>query len=238
MGCLNDIRPRILEVIILSFTIVGIGFLIWGIVEIPWDDIKKGGKIFFVIGCGCLALNLLILLILMFLRIRNKINESANNAGKCLSITMLVFEICGLVAFIISEIIMFFNMGDKNDDYYEDNGYWRRGRRGKYTRAEWAAVVVPLTAAELALALNILFTDFLIKSIYAKINTPYSQYLETKTKSDVNSANDYSKSINVFNAPIENGQNVLTFIGYDKDGHAIYSGTNKYYTKNNGNIKK
>ena len=240
MGCLNDIKPRILEVIILSFTLVGIGFLIWGIAEIPWDDISTGGKIFFAIGCACIVLNLLILLILMCLRIGNKINTSANNAGKCLSITMLVFEILGLIGFIISEIIMFFNMGDKNDDYYEDydNGYWRRRWRGKYSRAEWAAVVVPLTAAEIALGLNILFTDFLIKSIYAKINTPYSQYLETQKKSEVNSANDYSKSINIFNEPIENGQNILTFIGYDKDGHPIYSGSNKYYTKNNENVEK
>ena len=228
MGCLNDIRPRILEVIILSFTIIGIGFLIWGIAEIPWDDISTGGKIFFVIGCACIVLNLLILLILMCLRIGNKINESANSVGKCLSITILVFEIIGLVAFIIGEIIIFFNMGDKNDDHIDyDNGYYTRRWRGKYTRSEWAAVVIPLTAAEIALGLNILFTDFLIKSIYAKINTPYSQYLENKKKSDVNSSNDFSKSINIFNAPVENGQNTLTFIGYDKDGHPIYSGNNK-----------
>ena len=174
----------------------------------------------------------------MCLRIGNKINTSANNAGKCLSITMLIFEILGLIAFIISMIIMFFNMGDKNDDYHKDyeNGY--SGRRGKYSRAEWAAVVMPLTAGVIALGLNILFTDFLIKSIYAKINTPYSEYLETQKNSEVSSANDYSKSINICNGPIENGQNALTFIGYDKDGHPIYSGSNKYYTKNNGNVEK
>ena len=40
MGYLNDLKPRILEVIILSFTIVGIGFLVWGIAGIPWDDIR------------------------------------------------------------------------------------------------------------------------------------------------------------------------------------------------------
>ena len=47
---------------------------------------------------------------------------------------MLIFEILGLVSFIISEIIIFFNMGDKNEDYY-DNRNWRRGRR-KYSRSE------------------------------------------------------------------------------------------------------
>ena len=71
---------------------------------------------------------------------------------------MLIFEILGLVSFIISEIIIFFNMGDKNEDYY-DNRNWRRGRR-KYSRSEWADVVVPITAADIALALNAVFTDF------------------------------------------------------------------------------
>ena len=168
----------------------------------------------------------------MCLRIGNKINESSNGAGKCLSISMLIFQILGLVSFIISEIIIFFNMGDKND-----NRNWRRGR-GKYSRSEWAAVVVPITAAEIALALNAVFTDFLIKAIYAKINTPYKQYLETQKNTDVTSVNDYSKSINIFNTPVENGQNTLTFIGYDKDGHPIYSGNNQYYTQNNANINK
>ena len=26
---------------------------------------------------------------------------------------------------------------------------------------------------------------------------------------------------------------MLTFIGYDKDGHPIYSGSNQYFTQNN-----
>ena len=251
MGCINDIKPRIIEAIILTFTIIGIGFLIWGCAENPWDDISTGGKIFFIIGCACIVLNLLLILLLMCFRIGNKINQSLNGAGKCLSITMLVLEIIGLVAFIISEIIIFINMGDKDDDnyngYYDDYyyDYTVRRRRTKYSRSEWAAVVCSLTAAEIALALNIVFTDFLIKSIYAKINTPYRDYLNTKNKSitsDVsNIANDnvdYSKSINIYNTPPENGQNVLTFIGYDKDGHPIYSGANQYYVQNNGNINK
>lgn len=244
MGCLNEVKPRIIEVCILAFTIIGIGFLVWGIVEIPWDDISTGGKIFFYIGCACIVLNLLFLLILMLFRIGNKINKSLNGAGKCLSITMLVIEILGIIAFIISEIIIFINMRDKDDKYYDTYNYSRRRWRTKYSRAEWAAVVCSLTAGEVALGLNILFTDFLIKAIFAKVNTPYSRYLETKNGINVtnvtnaNNVTENTRSVNILNyPPIQNGQDVLTFIGYDKDGHPIYSGSNQYFTQKKVDIK-
>ena len=78
MGCFNSVNPRVLEVLTLVFTIVAIGFLVWGIVDIPLDDISTAGKIFYYIGWGFVVLVLLILLVLMCLRIGNKINEKLN----------------------------------------------------------------------------------------------------------------------------------------------------------------
>ena len=50
MGCMNHVKPRVLEVSTLIFTAIGIGFYVWGIVDIPWDDISKAGKGFFILG--------------------------------------------------------------------------------------------------------------------------------------------------------------------------------------------
>ena len=238
MGCLNHVKPRVLEVSTLIFTAIGIGFYIWGIVDIPWDDISKAGKGFFILGGLFLVLVLLITLILMCLRIGNKINESFNSVGKCLVITLMVIEVLGFLIIIVSEIIILVNMGDKNDDYLDVNGRSRRGRwRSKYSRREWWATICAVTAGEVALALDAICADYLIKVIYAKTNLPYDDYLRQENKNNNNSVitdkvsePNYSRSINVFNKPPQ--QNVLTFIGYDKDGHPIYSGSNQYYTQN------
>ena len=244
MLCLNYVKPRVLEVGTLLFTAIGIGFYVWGIVDIPWDDISKAGKAFFILGGLCLVLVLLIILILMCLRIGNKINESLNSCGKCLVITLMVIEILGFLIIIVSEIIILVNMGDKNDKYLDENGYYRRRRwRSKYSRREWWATICALTAGEVALALDAICTDLLIKVIYAKTNLPYNDYLDEENKKKNNnsvitdkvSEPNYSRSISVFNAPPQ--QNALTFIGFDKDGHPIYSGNNQYFTQNQ-NIKQ
>ena len=48
--CLMTLKPRCIEVMALISNLVAIGFLIWGLVEIPWSDIRKGGKITFFNG--------------------------------------------------------------------------------------------------------------------------------------------------------------------------------------------
>lgn len=240
MGCLNSVKPRILEVLKIVFTVIGIGFLVWGLVDIPWDDISNAGKVFFAIGGGLLVLGLLVLFVLMCLRIGNKINETKNSAGKCLCITMLVFDVSGLIIFIIAEIIICINMNDKDEEYRDslyDNGYRERRRRwkGKYSNEEWWSTACSLTAAEIALILNIIITDYLIKVIWAKTNLSYGEYTKQNPTEITTTVNNeeagYTKSINVFNTPPQYNQNVLNFIGYDKDGHPIYSGTNQYFTQ-------
>ena len=151
----------------------------------------------------------------------------------------MIIEILGFLIIIVSEIIILVNMGDKNDKYLDENDWSRRSRwRSKYSRREWWATICAVTAGEVALALDAICTDYLIKVIYAKTNLPYDDYLKEENKiviTDKVSEPNISRSINVFNTPPQ--QNVLTFIGYDKDGHPIYSGSNQYFTQNQ-NIKQ
>ena len=231
MGCLNSVTPRILEILMITFTIIGIGFLVWGIVDIPWDDISKGGKAFFYIGCILIILILIIILVLMCLRIGNKVNESMNGLSKCLCITFIVFNSLDLIIFIIAEIIIFSNMNDEDDDYYYHYRYDRKRWRGKYSTEEWWATVCSISAGELANVLNIVIINYLIKVIWAKCSTCYNDYLEQN--GNANDDTNVIKTINILNSPPVTNQNVLTFIGYDKDGHPIYSGSNQYFTQNN-----
>ena len=240
MGCLNSVTPRILEVLIVVFTIIGIGFLIWGIIDIPWDDISTAGKVFFYIGCGLMILVLLFILVLMCLRIGNKINESKNRVGKCFSATLLVFNVIALIIFIISEIIIFINMSEEIDDYYYNNYEIERRRRrwdNRYSNEEWFATVCSVSAAEIVLILNIVVLNYLIKVIWAKCNICYNDYLKTQKNINISEVyeinNNTTKAINLFNSPPATNQNVLTFIGYDKNGHPIYSGSTQYFTQNN-----
>ena len=80
--CLTTLKPRIIEIVALICNIIEIGFLIWGIVDVPWSDIKMGGKVMFYIACVLVVLTFLFLLGLMCLRCGNKINTTKNSAGK------------------------------------------------------------------------------------------------------------------------------------------------------------
>ena len=122
--CLTGLKPRIIEFLALLCNLVEIGFLIWGIIDIPWDDISTGGKIMYYITCGAIVVTFLLLLLLMCLRCGNTINTTKNDLGKCLCITMVVFDILAFILIIIAEIIIIYNMDDKDDDYNYNNGYY------------------------------------------------------------------------------------------------------------------
>lgn len=239
MGCMNDVSPKILEILTLFSSLIGIGFLIWGLVEIPWDDIKDVGKALYIIGGIIMIIVVILILVLLCLSVSNKFGTTKNGFAKCLCITLLVINVIAVILFVISEIIIFANMADEDDKYLDNNYYYNYNRRwrGKYSRAEWAASGCSLTAVEIVIGLNILFISYLLKLANAKTNTSYNDYLDTQSKnntsdiSGLNNKNNYS--INVYNAPPNGNQNMLTFIGYDKDGHPIYSGTNQYFTQNN-----
>lgn len=226
--CLTGLKPRIIEFLALLCNLVEIGFLIWGIIDIPWDDISTGGKIMYYITCGAIVVTFLLLLLLMCLRCGNTINTTKNDLGKCLCITMVVFDILAFILIIIAEIIIIYNMDDKDDDYNYNNGYYGRGRRRhtKYSDTEWAATILSMSAAELALVCHCYCANFLLKLISAKTDLSYLKYLEQKDKDNI-----ITKTINVFNSPTTYGQNQLTFIGYDKNGHPIYSGSTQYFTQ-------
>ena len=223
--CLTTLKPKTIEIIALLCNIVSIGFLVWGIVDIPWDDISTAGKIFFFITCGCVVLTLIFLLGLMCIRCSGKINTSKNSSAKCLCITMIVFDVLAFILIIISEIIIFYNMDDKDDDYYYDDYRYRR-RRSKYSDREWAASVISISAAEIAIICHTYCANFLLKLISAKTNQSYLEYMEQREDNNI-----VSRTINVINQPTNNDRNnQFTFIGYDKNGHPIYQGNTQYFT--------
>ena len=232
--CLMALKPRIIEIIALIASLLEIGFLVWGIAGIPWDDIKIGGKIVFYIACALIVLSFLITLILMCLRCGNKINTTKNSAGKCLCITAIIFDVLAELLIIIAEIVILNNMFDKDDEYYFGNDYdydydynrRRRYRKSLYSDSKWAAAVIPVSVAELGLAVHCYCLSFLLKLIWVKTNMSYLKYTETNHPDNI-----ISKSINVFNSPEETNHNGLQFLGYDQNGHPIYSGNTQYFTQ-------
>lgn len=114
---MNEVSPKILEILTLFSTLVGIGFLIWGIVEIPWDDISEAGTIFYIIGGIFMIIIVISILILLFLNIRNKLSTTKNGFAKCLCIILLIINVLAIIVFVISEIIIFSNMAYEDDKY-------------------------------------------------------------------------------------------------------------------------
>lgn len=229
--CLTTLRPRCIEIIALIFNLIGIGCMVWGIVDIPWEVVKKGGKALFYISGALMILTLLILLVLMCLRCGNKINTTKNSSGKCLCITSIVFALIAEILIIIAEIIIVNNMNDKDDDYWYDDYYYnyrRRRRDTVFSDREWAAVFVSTTGAEICLAIYCYCLSFLLKLIYAKTNKSYLKYHESKEDNNI-----VTRTIHAFdNSQTIPDNNQLNFIGYDKDGHPIYAGNTQYITVN------
>ena len=232
--CLSALKPKCIEVIALICNILEIGFLIWGIIKIPCNDIKIGGKIVFFIPCAFVVLTLLILLILMCFRCANKINTSKNGTAKCLCIVMIVFDILSEILVVIAEIIIINNMRDKDGysygygygyDYYDYNR--RNYNNSKYSNGEWAAAVISVSIAEVALMIHCYCANFLLKLINAKTNKSYLDYIETRSQE-----NNITRNVEVFNSPQNQTNTQLNFIGYDQYGHPIYSGNTQYFAQN------
>ena len=235
--CLFAVRPRYVELLAFLANLIEIGFLIWGIVGIPWDDISTGGKVCYYITCGLIIITFILLIILMILRCRGTINSVSNKTGIALCISTLIFDFLAFVMIIISEGIILYRMWDLDDDH----DYWR-GRRSYrsdyFSDSEWAAATFSTSAAEIGILAHFYCVSFLLKLIRLKTPLSYAEYMDSKNNvsnnssgnnlySDNNSSGIPATTINVFNTP-PNNQNQLTFLGYDKDGHPIYAGNNQF----------
>ena len=234
--CLFALRPLSIEIIALTANLFEIGFLIWGIVDIPWDYINTGGEVCFYITFVLIVLTFILLLILMCLRCSGKINTTKNGLGKCLYITDLIFDFLAFILIIISESIILYKMYDADDDYFWENGrrYSRRQNDSIFSDSEWAAAVISTSIAELAILIHCYCVSFLIKLIYLKTDLSYNEYTNTLDQNinTFSSENPGGRAINVFQNPPNYYNNNLTLLGYDKDGHPIYSGNNTYQVIN------
>ena len=233
--CLFTLRPLSIEIIALIANLCEIGFLIWGIVDIPWDYINTGGEVCFYITCGFIVLTFLLLLILMCFRCSGTINTTKNGVGMCLCITDLIFDILAFILIIVSESIILYKMWDADDDYYWDNGRrYHRHYDSIFSDSEWAAAVISTSVAELAILIHCYCVSFLMKLIHLKTDLSYKEYTKAleQNSNTLSSDNPIGRAINVFQNPPNYYNNNLTFLGYDKDGHPIYSGNNTYQVIN------
>ena len=130
---------------------------------------------------------------------------------------MIIFDILAFILIIIAEIIILYNIDDKDGYFYYD--YNRRRRRSRYSDREWAAAIISLTMTEIAIVCHSYCSNFLLKLIYVKTDLSYFDYKNQK--------NNMSSTVNVFNV----GQNNLNLIGYDKNGHPVYSMNNQYFNQ-------
>ena len=240
--CLLGVRPKYLELIALLANIIEIGFLIWGAAGIPWSDLNSGRKACYYIAFGLIILTFILTIIIMVLRCGGRINSSSNKAGYAICLTAVIIDVIAFIMVIIAEALILYRMWDLDDD----TEYWR-GRRYHYSKdyfsnSEWAAAIIPTSAAELCTIAHFYCLSFLLKLIKLKTDLSYLEYNETQTNNSsgnvLNSSGGYNVTpgtmINVYNTPPppNNNQQVLSFIGYDKDGHPIYAGNNQYVDLN------
>ena len=239
--CLLAVRPKFIELIALLANVVEIGFLIWGIAEIPWSDLNNGSKVCYYISCGLVLMTFILLIILMILRCNKTINNSRNSTGKCINISDVVIDVLAFIMIIVSELVILNKMYDLDDDW----DYWyRRGRRyydrgdGYFSNSEWAAAVFSTTVTEICILVHFYCVSFLYKLIHLKTDLSYSEY-QDKYNPENNIVYNTSTgnipnatTVNVYSSPPNYINNNMTFLGYDKDGRPIYAGNDRYRTIN------
>ena len=179
-----------------------------------------------------MLMTLILLVILMILRCNKTINTSRNGIAKCLCITDCIFDFIAFIMMIISEWIILHKMNDLD----HDRNYWS-GRReyrsnGYFTNKEWAAAIISTSALEISIMCHSYCVSFLYQLIHLKTNLCYADYKEKNTKriEYINNNSNGIATVTVINNTPNN--NILTFIGYDKDGRPIYAGNNQYKTIN------
>ena len=97
-----------------------------------------------------------------------------------------------------------------------------------------------MSVAEICLIAHFYCLSFLLKLIKLKTDLSYIEYNESQTNNSsgniLSSSANYATpgtTINVYNTPPPpNNQQVLSFIGYDNQGHPIYAGNNQYRSVN------
>ena len=179
---IEKLKPIYIEIIELIFSIIEIASLEQGLHNvsyIPWNNIRKGAKIFYIIMFILICINFIIIIVLICLRCCKKINTTKNDLGIYLCITNIVlFILSKILSFIIEVIIA-------HDMYYND--------------VHDNSVFIPLISNELGLAFHCYFSCFLFKLIYAKTDLNYSEYQNQKK------LNNGSTSVNI----IQNGNDYL-----------------------------
>ena len=218
--CLMRLKPRTIEIICLICNIIEIAALGFAIYGIPWSDIKMAGKITFFVSCGMTVLTLIILLALMCLRCGNKINTTSNSSGKCLSILLIIFNLIIEILLNIGEIIILFNKFDRENHY----DLWDDYRN--ISNKEWIAAIFCPSLVITVLGIYFFCSIFLFKLINAKTNSSYYRYKESKDENNI-----ASTTIGIYNNPPNVPNNQLIFIGYDKDGHPIYTGNTSNFSQ-------
>lgn len=206
--CLSTLRARTIELIALLCNIIIIGLFIWSLIGIPWDWVRKIGKILLFVSLGFSIIDFLLLLILIFLRCQGTINGEKNGCGNCFVITLMIFDTIGFIIVIVAESIILRDMRKDNDNNYKE---WKKD---DITTGEWLASALSLSLIEILWMINGFCASCLHSLISLRTNGSYADYL----KESGESKNNTLSSINGSNQPS------VKFIGYDKNGKPIYSG--------------
>ena len=215
--CLINLKPKSIEIITLIINLIEIGIMLWGIIGIPWDVIKVGGKIIYLIPFVFVDLTLLFLFILMYFRCRNKINTSKNSTSKYLCIIMEVFDLLSAILIFIDIIIISKSLSDAIS---------------KYEEGELGVTYACLITSNLLPSIHWFCVIFLLKLISVKTSLSYLEYINSKEQENI------VRTVNALNSPQNNEENHINILGVDQNGHPFYYGNAQYFTQNQIDLNK
>jgi len=211
--CFNSLKARTIEILIIILSSIGIILCILGIILIPWKVTNSAMEILFIIGLIFIVFSIIVIIIIFYFRIRNKLKRRIVHILLFTNIVMLFICFIALIFFII---LAFFTISDLNNqetttiiEMIELTGEIKNTTITKSDLTTTPKKVFTIMAIVLILII-LIFLIFLWASEYIRLyyltNLSYKEFIKRAKE-------------HVMKHPIQNG---LSIIGHDKNGFPIF----------------
>lgn len=127
--CFNKQTALCIEITIIVTSILGIIFSIWALAGIPWEFVRNGSKVLYILSLIFFIAEIAFTIILTIVRRKGIINSSFNPQARGISIAMCFIAIIGFVFILIAFFIACDDLSSADDVKVFDtdlvsNGDW------------------------------------------------------------------------------------------------------------------
>ena len=197
--CFKNMNPNTIASTAIITNLMAVAFLIWGIIDIQWNWLKKARKTLYIISFSFLCLTLILMIfIIVFLNLRIGPNFMIlNKLGNLICLIIIGSCILSFIFLLIAEILILIDFNDFENIL---------GPGRNISSHEWTTVILPGLLGLIATVIISLCANVLYKIFNDNILTSFDIYQN--------------------NSPMNINQNSMTTIPNVQNPVVVVSGDN------------